>query len=846
MAGKRQTLGNNAIPSNYVLVFRPDMRKSTYTCKERISVSVKKSTRRIALNAIDIKIVKATVSKGRFVQEAKAVIDRAQERCVLEFETPVSGSCELKIDFEGLNKDTLSGFYRSRYRIGSKEHYWLTTQFEAADARRAFPCFDEPEFKATFDVSFIIDKDLSALSNMPEKGTKPMGRKKLVAFHRTPRMSTYLLYLGIGEFEKLEGSYGKIKLSVVTTPGKIGMAKTALEYGKKFMRHYEEYFGIKYPLPKMDFIAVPDFAIGGMENWGAITYAENGLLAEKGMSVMQEQRVAELVSHELAHQWFGDLVTMKWWSDIWLNESFATFMSFKAMHKVFPKWQMDVQYVLGRTGGALGADQLRSTQPIGIDVKSPADLGDAFDPNITYSKGGAILAMLEDYVGEDTFRKGLHAYLEKYAYSNATRADLWAEISRAARPNRSNIGNIASNWIKLPGYPIVEVKYNGSTLSLGQRRFFLLDRKDASIWPIPIHYLKKERGERAQEGSMLLSGKSASLKEKGLEYIKLNYAQKGFYRSKYPKSMLGELGRLIESGKISALDGYGIENDLYSAARSCSIKVSEYLDFIERHCMDCEFPMDISVSGHLTALTLLLANEKKVAERPRRLSMAYHRKLLRKLGWKRRKNDRNSTVLLRVYTLRALGFMNDKEVISRSRKLFSDYLGKGSEIDTDIRSTVYSLNAWVGDQSTFRKFVGLYEKEAVPEEKMRFLLALGSFNDPKCMGMALEYTLSKNVRMQHVNRIPASIASHEQGKEAVWKWTRSNWKRLMSMYDRGVRGLTDFIDILSVMDDRKTRKEIDAFFRVKSNYRADLARSISKSLEYIDINIRFREHNRRG
>ncbi len=845
MKDERQTLGENVVPINYNLAFEPNLKTFRYRCIERISARIKKSTKSIALNLIGLDIKSATITNSGKTQRARKMVDKTLERMILTFDRPVRGNVEISIDFEGRNGDKYNGFYRSKYFVGNKKHYILTTQFEAADARRAFPCFDEPAFKATFELSFLIDNGLTVVSNMPVRSTIKRANKKLVTFMRTPKMSTYLVYFGIGRFERLRGRYGKVELNVVTVPGKIRLAGTALEFGKIFLRYYESYFGIRYPLPKMDFIAIPDYAIAGMENWGAITFSEIALLTDKkATSVIARQRIAEVVAHELAHQWFGDLVTMRWWDNLWLNESFATFMSYKAVKSAFPKWQMDVQAILGRTGTALGADQLRSTQPVEVKVNSPGDMSEAFDPAITYSKGAAVLAMLEDYVGEGTFREGLRHYIRKYSYSNTTEHNLWDSIGKAIRKNRdgSRFDSIASYWINIPGYPMVEVKHTSGRLRLIQQRFFLLDKKDASTWPVPVRY-SKGSGGRKLEGLVFLDRKSMDVKEDSLEYIKLNYGQKGFYRVKYAEDMLDRLGQLIKSRRISALDGWGIENDLYAIARSTKIKVDKYLDFVDRYCFDSEFPLNSSVSGHLNALYLLLHDNKKVLRRVRDVNIRYHRNILNGLGWKRRKGDSNTTILLRRSAIASLGELDDKDVVRRSEKLFEDYIKKKSSIDPDIRSAVYNINARTGGTAAFNRFMKLYKKEQIPEEQLRFLRAIGSVKDPDLIEKALRFALSKDVRLQYVDLIPALVSTEDYGRRIIWKWIKSNWKRLMSMYEPGPGGLDDFIDILATQYDPAVRKDMGLFFKKKANYRDDIKRSVAKTLEYMDINIRFREFN---
>jgi tricorn protease interacting factor F2/3 len=843
MKEERETLGNNVMPINYDINFEPDLKTFKYKCREAISVKILKSTKIIKINSLNLKIKKALVIKNKETLSAKVKTDEKLGQIALMLNSSVSGNAEIVMECEGCNWEKLSGFYRSTFKLNGKDHYWLTSQFEPADARRAFPCFDEPAFKATFNISFLIDKKLNALSNMPEKFVKDLGSKKLVTFKTTPKMSSYLVYLCVGEFKVLKGTYGKIKINVVTTSDKIALAETALDYGKKFLKYYDDYFGVKYPLPKMDFIAVPDFAIGGMENWGAITYSEIGLLVDKkAISVGAKQRIAELTSHELAHQWFGDLVTMKWWDNLWLNESFATFMSYKAMKKVFPEWNIDIQAILSRTAGALGADQLRSTQPIGVKVNSVNDMAEAFDSSITYSKGAAVLAMLEDYMGADAFRNGIRHYIKKYSYTNATEHDLWNALGKVAK-NGSKFDSLASYWINTPGYPMIEVKYDNKEIELSQRRFFLIDKEDSSLWPVPMHYIKKDKAGK-KEGLLLLDKRKLKIREKDLDYIKLNYGQKGFYRVKYPNAILDKLGKLVKDKGISGLDAWGIESDLYSIARASRIKASVYLDFVEKYCMNAEFPLDISVSNHINAIYLLLRGNNRISARAKEISLKYHRNIINKLGWDKKENESNTTVILRNTALYSLGMLDDQKTLDKAKGLFDNYLKNGTAIEPNIRAVVYRLNGRTADSKTFEKIIELYKKEQMPEDKIKLLQSIGSVKNPEQIRKALEFTLSKDVRMQYADLIPNFVSNEDYGKKAVWPWIKRHWKKLMSMYEPGgAGGLTDFVDILSIMDDRKTRKDIESFFSKKANYRDDVKRSVSKTLEYIDINIRFKEFN---
>ena len=392
-------------PINYKLIFEPDLKKFTFNGTESITVDCRKSTDIITMHCAELKITSCQVkSKGKIIKSTPKINEKNEELGI-KLSEKVRGKITIDLEFQGILNDRLLGFYRSQYTQNGKTKYLVTTQFEAADARRAFPCWDEPETKATFEISIIADNKFTAISNMPVKTKKKIKNKTIYNFSKTPIVSTYLIYLGVGEFEYLTGKVGKIQIRVVTTKGNKSKGKFSLDLGKKLLTSYEKYFGIKYPLPKLDLIAVPDFAAGAMENWGAITFRETILLYDpKTSSTRTKQFIAEVISHEIAHQWFGNLVTMKWWNDLWLNESFATFMATKFVDKFYPEWDLWNQFVEDAMNVAMGLDSLKTTHPIDVKVNSPAEIREIFDA-ISYDKGGCVLRMLRDTMLENQISK---------------------------------------------------------------------------------------------------------------------------------------------------------------------------------------------------------------------------------------------------------------------------------------------------------------------------------------------------------------------------------------------------------------------------------------------------------
>jgi len=439
-------------PVNYVLEFEPIFKNFTFIGKEIITVECKDSVNTIIMHCAEIKIKSCRVINNDVMQKAVTKTDANKEELVITIKNKIKGCAFIEIEFTGDLNDRLLGFYRSQYKQNGKTKYLATTQFEAADARRAFPCWDEPEAKATFEISIIAENKFTAISNMPIMSKKRLKNKTLYKFAKTPIMSTYLIYLGVGEFEYLTGKIGKVQVRVITTKGNKSKGKYSLELGKKLLSSYEKYFGIQYPLPKLDLIAIPDFAAGAMENWGAITFRETILLYDpKTSSTRTKQYIAEVISHEIAHQWFGNLVTMKWWNDLWLNESFATFMATKFVDKFYPEWDLWNQFVDDAMNNAMALDSLKNTHPIDVKVNSTSEIREIFDA-ISYDKGGCVLRMLEHYVGESNFQKGLKKYLAGFKYKNAEGKDLWDAIGKISKmPVRSMV----QTWLKQPGFPVV-------------------------------------------------------------------------------------------------------------------------------------------------------------------------------------------------------------------------------------------------------------------------------------------------------------------------------------------------------------------------------------------------------
>ena len=814
-------------PINYKLLFEPDLKKFTFNGQEIITVDCKKPTKKIVINCAEIKLKSTLVTyKGKIIP-SEAKTNEKREELEITLNETIRGPALITLEFQGILNDRLLGFYRSQYQQGGKTKYLATTQFEAADARRAFPCWDEPKAKATFEISIIADNKFSAISNMPIKSKTKTGSKTLYKFAKTPIMSTYLIYLGVGEFEYLVGKTGKTQIRVITTKGNKSKGQFSLDLGKKLLVAYEKYFGIKYPLPKLDLIAVPDFAAGAMENWGAITFRETILLYDpKTSSTRTKQFIAEVISHEIAHMWFGNLVTMEWWNDLWLNESFATYMATKFVDKFYPEWDLWNQFVDDAMNVAMGLDSLKTTHPIDVKVNSPSEVREIFDA-ISYDKGGCILRMLEDYVGEPNFRKGLMAYLKEFKYKNAKGQDLWNAIGKASK---MPVSSMVNSWLKQPGFPLVEIQQDDDELLIKQSRYLLEPDKKSSKgqWEIPISI-----GFQDKTIKKLLTTKSMKIKSpKSIGFV-VNSGRKGFYRVKYDEGILLDQKMLVDQKNIPPIDRWAIQNDLYSLCISGNEQVRNYLDFSDAYYEEDSYLASINVAHNLASLYFRSFDEP-FSEEIRGYAVNYFRKILFELGWDSKKSDKHTDALLRSFVISTLGKMNDDEVAQEGQIRYNKFLKNPNSLSPDLIEPVCSIAAWNGNQQTYNELVKLYKNGKTMEEKLRFLGALCGFRDQKLLKKSLDFSQTSNVRSQNIQLPIMKVAANPYGKKILWPWLKTNWKKINNKVGHGNPLFNRIIASISSVADDSMEREIKLFF--KKNPTPGTERTQSQTLERIRIN----------
>ena len=658
----------------------------------------------------------------------------------------------LEVDYAGSIPDLLAGIYRAPY-----DHtHIITTHFEAAQARRMFPCVDRPDVKAEFKLAVRINRDLEAISNMPVQSVDNDGEKKLVTFEKTPRMSTYLLYLGVGKFETQTVKLGTTDIILATIPGRAKLGKFAQDEARSAIQFFNSYYSLPYSLPKVHLIGVPEFAMGAMENWGAITFREVMLLVDATTSTKTKRRVSMGVAHELAHQWFGDLVTMKWWDDIWLNESFATFMAYKALNSIHPDWKIWNNFFNGQPSvetlaGALSRDCLINTHPIQVPVSSPDEIEEIFDA-ISYGKGAHVLQMLEAYIGEEAFRQGVSRYLAAHAYSNATGDDLWSALEvSSGKPVR----RIMSHWVKQPGYPVVSASFRNGKLRLKQERFLMSESSEKAIWPLPL--VLEVNGEKL---SILMEEAEKIVDTGPLKSLRINPDRTGFYVVHY----LG-LEDLVWTSRLSPFDRWGMAFDTFLFLLSGRLAFKEYLKVIERFSKERETLPASEVSDQLEFLYALVPSE--IGE----ISKVFHRTQLELLEGK---TDKLSLMARGEIAYRLA--LVDEVYASQLGKNFTEY----NNTQPDMKQAV--ALAYARSTNDYDGLVKAYKESNSDEDKASFLNAMTSFTDQALLQRTLEFSLSGEVKRQDVIRAIFSATEKPHAARITWNWLQSNMEKIQEMY----------------------------------------------------------------
>jgi len=824
-----QRLPEVARPENYKLMFAPDLDKATFEGDETITIRVEKPTNEITLNAVDIDFHDISITSGGTTQKAKVTADKDKEMVTLSVDKALAaGAATIHITYTGILNSEMRGLYLGKDDKGRK---YAATQFEATDARRAFPSFDEPDYKATFDITAVADKGMVAISNYKVVSDTPgPGDKHTVKFATTAKMSSYLAALVVGDFEYIEGSVDGIPIRVYSTPGKKEMGKFALDAAEYIVGYYDKYFGIKYPYGKLDLVGLPDFSAGAMENIGCITFREVILLIdEKQGSVDLKKTIASVTAHEIAHMWFGDLVTMKWWDDIWLNEGFATWMETKPVQKWKPEWNYKLDEVSG-TAGTMNVDSLANTRPIHQAAETPAQIQELFD-GIAYGKAASVLRMLESYLGEETFRAGVNAYLKEHAYNNSTADDFW---STQARVSKKPVDQIMPTFVKQAGLPIISVKAqcsgNSTSVMLSQTRYYYdrakFEAGTDQLWQIPLCM----KGSGGSQKCEVLTKKEETFTLPGCStWVLANAGATGYYHAAYEPDAVRGLASDAEA-KLTPGERIALQADIWASVRVGREPVGDYLAFAQGLGSDRNRAVMEDVLGRLNYIGQYLVNDTD-RESYRAWLRQYLAPAIKEVGWEPKAGDTDEQKTLRARLLNALGYdARDPEALAEARKLADKALADPASVDHELAGGAFGLAALNGDPDFYDRLMAGLKNPKSPEEYYMYFFTLPQFSDQKLLQRTLDYALTPDVRSQDALGLITNVLGNPAGEKLAWDFIREHWSEIEKA--GGPFASAQVVGATSVFCDAGLRDQVSDFFTAHKVAAAE--RTYKQSIERIN------------
>lgn len=804
-------LPTTVVPSHYDLELAPDLEAATFTGTVAATVEVTEAVDELVLHALDLDVAEAWLEADGTRLDVTVTFHPESEMATFALSgTAQPGSWVLHARFTGALNDKLVGFYRSTFTgDDGTTHALACTQFESTHARRAFPCWDEPAFKATYAITLVVASELFAVSNAAETEVDDLGDgRKRVRFATTMHMSTYLVAFVVGPLEASEVvDVDGVPLRVIAPPGRRELMPFALDIGAFSLRFLADWYGIAYPGDKLDLIAIPDFAFGAMENLGCVTFRETALLLDRERSTQAEQqRVADVVAHELAHMWFGDLVTMGWWNGIWLNEAFATFMEMVTVDAYRPDWKRWVDFGLARSA-AFDTDSLSTTRPIEYEVISAADAEGMFDV-LTYEKGASVVRMLQQYLGEDRFQAGIRHYLHAHSYANTETTDLWDAIEEATgEPVRT----LMDSWIFQPGHPVVTISEptptaaGGASVTVAQHRFGFLPDPASGLSPAPDDersvpvVLRAGHGDEATVHKLLLTGSEATVElDEAPEWLVGNHEGNGFYRVELSDGALAAVSARALSD-LSPLERYGLVEDEWAVFLAGRSSVGRVLGLLRSLANDDDLSVWTRVAGVLASLHRLAADDAQ-----RDAFAAWVRALVgpafRALGDTRVAGEPERTTALRALlfdTLCRIG--HDEEQLDRASSHFAALGEDPAAVDADLADAVVRIVAASADQATWDELRRRATSARTPQDRLRHQGALADADDPTLVLGFCELVLTDEVRTQDGLFLLRRALANRHATDVVWTFVTEHWDALTTRFPsssvprllEGVRGIAD-------------------------------------------------------
>ncbi|MCJ1395840.1 hypothetical protein MMC18_008726 [Xylographa bjoerkii] len=859
----RDVLPTSVKPSNYnISLYDLELGGSySYQGIVKIDIECHKATKDIILNTLELKLHSAEVTGTDIASQKAASISKEEkaQRATISFsdEIPAGSKLVLEIKYSGVMNDVMAGFYRSKYKPtvpaaasvprDDEYHYMFSTQFEACDARRAVPCFDEPNIKATFDFQIEIPDDLTALSNMPEKGTeKGKNGRKIVSFQRTPVMSTYLLAWAFGDFEYVEDftqrKYnGKhLPVRVYTTRGLKEQGRFGLSNAHQIIDYFSEIFKIDYPLPKADLLAVHEFTHGAMENWGLVTYRTTAILFDDEKSdAKYKNRVAYVVAHELAHQWFGNLVTMDWWSELWLNEGFATWVGWLAIDHLYPGWDTWAQFITESVQPAFQLDALRASHPIEVPVKDALEINQIFDA-ISYLKGSSVIRMLSGHLGVEVFLRGVSDYLKAHAYGNATTNDLWTALSKASG---QDVNAFMDPWIRKIGFPVLTVAEEPGQIGIRQTRFLstgdVKPAEDDTLWWIPLGLKTESTSSGASTGAS--TTKEETLRSIDETFYKLNADVNGFYRTNYPPQRLTKLGQA--RSKLSVEDRIGLVGDAAALAVSGEGTTAGLLSLCAEFKEEKSLMVWAQIIKSLNNIRSIFAGNKAVEDGLQKFVLELVTPATENIGWESTPKEDNLTTRLRSVLITTAGGAGHEPTIAEAKKLFVAYTsGNPDAIHPSLRMPVFGIAVKSGGVAEYEAVKKDYLSSTSVDGKEIGLQAMGYVQSTDLVNDFMDFQLSDKVAVQDAHSGAISLAGNAKARDPLWTYIKAHWDPLEAKLSANSVIIARFVKtVLAKYSTIEMEEEITNFFEGKDTKGYD--RGLVEVSDTIKGNAKYKERD---
>ncbi len=759
------------VPKNYQLSLDIDRPGRKFDGSVVISGTLQTGFDKISLHSKDLIIQSASVD-GQMADFSHGDNDEL----IITTTDIASGEHVVKVDFSCVITDGMHGMYPCYFEHDGVKKELLATQFESHHAREVFPCIDEPAAKATFDVRLTTEPNVEVLGNMPIKTQISEGDRLVTTFDTTPIMSSYLLAWVIGDLQKNSGkTKSGVEVNIWSTPvHPINNLDFALDIATRTIDFFEDYFGVAYPLPKSDQVALPDFSSGAMENWGLITYRETYLLADPvTTSISNKQTTATVIAHELSHQWFGNLVTMQWWNDLWLNESFATLMEYIAIDAIEPDWDIWLDFDSYDSIAALRRDSLAGVQSVQTDVDHPDQISTLFDSAIVYAKGAKLLRMLRHYIGEEAFKTGLNSYFQLFAYQNTQATDLWSALDRSSA---KDITNLMNRWISQPGFPVVAIDDQNGKITLSQERLAVRPAvSDGSLWPIPL-------GANDSNLPQLLSERSLTVDHTTNTPIRLNDGNFGHFITNYSDNLFSKLIEQVKSGELSTIDRLQLLNEQATLASAGITSTANLVPLLGTYINESTEAVWSIIGLAIGDLKLFTEDDHASESKLRQLALKLSASQYQRLGWAMTPGELEADTKLRSLIIGLTIYGEDRSAIDNAIDIYKNT--PTGQLDPELRAAIFSVNVRYGsDESIIDSLIDLYKTTDSSELRADICAGLTATADPAVGSRLLDVVRNSSViRTQDAMRWIAYLIRNKHTRVLAWAWIRNNWDWIKSTY----------------------------------------------------------------